>query len=197
MQYQVFKKETGELVAWIRENGESIVHRNYSVKRGENLKVVEEGDIMKVEDTKKIRVKFFDKEVYPEGLQKIGGKRSDWIDLRASKTIDLKKGDLVYIPLGVAMELPEGYEAIVAPRSSSPKNFFILQANSIGVIDESFRGDNDQWMMPALAFADTTIYRGDRVCQFRIIEHQPEVEFEVVDSLGNKDRGGWGSSGKN
>lgn len=144
----------------------------------------------------KIRVKFFDKEVYPNGLQKIGGKKSDWIDLRAKETVSLKKGELFYLPLGVAIELPEGYEAIVAPRSSTPKNFFVLQANSIGIIDESFRGDNDEWKLPVYAIRDTDIEKGERVCQFRIIEHQPELEFEVVDHLGNEDRGGWGTSGK-
>lgn len=143
----------------------------------------------------KIKVKFFDKEVYPEGLQLIGGDKSDWVDLRASESISMKKGDLVYIPLGVVMQLPEGYEAIVAPRSSMPKKFFIMQANSIGIIDESFKGDNDQWMLPAYAIRDTHIEKGDRVCQFRIIEHQPEIEFEVVESLGNADRGGLGSTG--
>ena len=144
----------------------------------------------------KIRVKFFDKTVYPEGLQKIGGKKSDWIDLRASVDVDMKQGDLVYIPLGVAMQLPEGYEALVAPRSSMPKNYLIMQANSIGIIDETFCGDNDEWKLPAYAIRDTQIKKGERVCQFRIIEHQPEINFEVCDLLGNKDRGGWGSSGK-
>ena len=144
----------------------------------------------------KIRCKFFDKTVYPDGLQKIGGNRSDWIDLRAAEDVTLKKGEVYYIPLGVAIELPKGYEALVAPRSSTPKNFFVLMANSIGVIDETFRGDNDQWCMPAYAIQDTEIKKGERVCQFRIIEHQPEIEFEVVDHLGNEDRGGWGTSGK-
>lgn len=144
----------------------------------------------------KIKVKFFDKEVYPEGLQKIGGKKSDWIDLRASVDVDMKQGDLVYIPLGVAMQLPEGYEALVAPRSSMPKNYLIMQANSIGIIDETFCGDNDEWKLPAYAIRDTQIKKGERVCQFRIIEHQPEINFEICDLLGNKDRGGWGSSGK-
>lgn len=144
----------------------------------------------------KIRVKFFDKTVYPEGLQKIGGKKSDWIDLRASVDVDMKQGDLVYIPLGVAMQLPKGYEALVAPRSSMPKNYLIMQANSIGIIDETFCGDNDEWKLPAYAIRDTQIKKGERVCQFRIIEHQPEINFEVCDLLGNKDRGGWGSSGK-
>lgn len=144
----------------------------------------------------KLRVKFFDKEVYPNGLQKIGGKKSDWIDLRAREDVVLEKGRLFYIPLGVAIELPEGYEALVAPRSSTPKNYFVLQANSIGIIDESFRGDNDQWCMPVYAIQDTEIKKGERICQFRIIEHQPELEFEYVDHLGNKDRGGWGTSGK-
>ena len=158
---------------------------------GDNLTVVESEDV-----SLKIRCKFFDKTVYPDGLQKIGGNRSDWIDLRAAEDVTLKKGEVYSIPLGVAIELPKGYEALVAPRSSTPKNFFILMANSIGVIDETFRGDNDQWCMPAYAIQDTEIKKGERVCQFRIIEHQPEIEFEVVDHLGNKDRGGWGTSGK-
>lgn len=192
MQYQVFKRETGELVAWIDTNKDKqVLHNDYDLKVGDNLTVVESEDI-----SLKIRCKFFDKTVYPDGLQKIGGNRSDWIDLRAAEDVTLEKGRLYYIPLGVAIELPKGYEALVAPRSSTPKNFFILMANSIGVIDETFRGDNDQWCMPAYAIQDTEIKKGERICQFRIIEHQPEIEFEVVDHLGNEDRGGWGTSGK-
>lgn len=192
MQYQVFKRETGELVAWIDTNKDKqVLHNDYDLKVGDNLTVVESEDI-----SLKIRCKFFDKTVYPDGLQKIGGNRSDWIDLRAAEDVTLEKGRLYYIPLGVAIELPKGYEALVAPRSSTPRNFFILMANSIGVIDETFRGDNDQWCMPAYAIQDTEIKKGERICQFRIIEHQPEIEFEVVDHLGNEDRGGWGTSGK-
>lgn len=192
MQYQVFKRETGELVAWIDTNKDKqVLHNDYDLKMGDNLTVVESEDI-----SLKIRCKFFDKTVYPDGLQKIGGKRSDWIDLRAAEDVTLEKGRLYYIPLGVAIELPKSYEALVAPRSSTPRNFFILMANSIGVIDETFRGDNDQWCMPAYAIQDTEIKKGERICQFRIIEHQPEIEFEVVDHLGNEDRGGWGTSGK-
>ena len=192
MQYQVFKKENGEVVAWIdTETNEQVLHKDYDLKVGDNLTVVESEDI-----SLKIRCKFFDKTVYPDGLQKIGGNRSDWIDLRSAEDVTLKKGEVYYIPLGVAIELPKGYEALVAPRSSTPKNFFVIMANSIGVIDETFRGDNDQWCMPAYAIQDTEIKKGERVCQFRIIEHQPEIEFEVVDHLGNEDRGGWGTSGK-
>ena len=192
MQYQVFKKENGEVVAWIdTETNEQVLHKDYDLKVRDNLTTVESEDI-----SLKIRCKFFDKTVYPDGLQKIGGKRSDWIDLRAAEDVTLEKGRLYSIPLGVAIELPTGYEALVAPRSSTPKNFFVLMANSIGVIDETFRGDNDQWCMPAYAIQDTEIKKGERICQFRIIEHQPEIEFEVVDHLGNEDRGGWGTSGK-
>ena len=192
MQYQVYKKSNHELVAWIdtKANGQ-VVQSGYDLIMGDNLTVVESEDV-----SLKIRCKFFDKTVYPDGLQKIGGNRSDWIDLRAAEDVTLKKGEVYYIPLGVAIELPKGYEALVAPRSSTPTNFFVLMANSIGVIDETFRGDNDQWCMPAYAIQDTEIKKGERVCQFRIIEHQPEIEFEVVDHLGNKDRGGWGTSGK-
>lgn len=192
MQYQVYKKSNHELVAWIdTKANEQVVQSGYDIIMGDNLTVVESEDV-----SLKIRCKFFDKTVYPDGLQKIGGNRSDWIDLRAAEDVTLKKGEVYYIPLGVAIELPKGYEALVAPRSSTPKNFFVIMANSIGVIDETFRGDNDQWCMPAYAIQDTEIKKGERVCQFRIIEHQPEIEFEVVDHLGNEDRGGCGTSGK-
>ena len=143
----------------------------------------------------KIKVKFFDKTVYPEGLQKIGGNKSDWIDLRAREDVTLYKGSFTLVPLGVAIQLPEGYEAIIAPRSSTYKNFLVIQTNSIGIVDESYCGDNDEWKLPVLAMHDTIIKKGERICQFRIIEHQPELEIEVVESLGNEDRGGFGSSG--
>lgn len=120
----------------------------------------------------------------------------DWIDLRAAKSVVLKAGEYQLIPLGIAMELPAGYEAIVAPRSSTFKRCGVLLANSVGVIDESYKGDNDEWHFPALAIRDTTIMVNERICQFRIIKHQPEIEFEVVDSLGNVDRGGLGSTGR-
>lgn len=121
--------------------------------------------------------------------------KGDWIDLRASEDVKLKKGEYKRIPLGVAIQLPEGYEAIVAPRSSCPEKFGILMANSIGVIDESYCGDSDEWQFPAYAIRDTIIHKDDRICQFRIIEHQPEIEFISVWQLGNKDRGGLGSTG--
>lgn len=108
----------------------------------------------------------------------------------------MKAGEFRLIPLGIAMELPKGYEAHVIPRSSTFKNFGIIQTNSMGLIDESYCGDNDQWFMPALAMRDTKICKNDRICQFRIMEHQPALEFESVDVLGHGDRGGFGSTGK-
>lgn len=122
--------------------------------------------------------------------------KGDWIDLRCAEDIELKAGEYKLIPLGVAMQLPEGYEAIVAPRSSTFKNFGIILTNSIGVIDESYCGDNDQWHFPAFALRDTKIKRNDRICQFRIIEHQPAVNLVTAEILGNADRGGIGSTGK-
>lgn len=142
----------------------------------------------------KIRIKYFTDEI--EKLTLIAGK-SDWMDLRAAKKVELKKGEFALIPLGVAMELPKGYEAHVVPRSSTFKNFGIIQTNSMGVIDETYCGDNDQWFMPALAVRDTVINVNDRICQFRIMEHQPAIDFEETDMLGNADRGGHGSTGKN
>ncbi|MFW2948632.1 dUTP diphosphatase [Bacillus velezensis] len=121
--------------------------------------------------------------------------QGDWIDLRAAEDITIKKGEFKLIPLGVAMELPEGYEAHVVPRSSTYKHFGIIQTNSMGVIDESYKGDNDFWFFPALALRDTDISKGERICQFRIMKKMPEVELIEVDKLGNNDRGGLGSTG--
>ena len=123
--------------------------------------------------------------------------KGDWIDLRAADDVNLKQGEFALIPLGIAMQLPAGYEAIVAPRSSTCKKFGVIQTNSIGVIDETYCGDNDQWMMPVMAVRDTEIKKNDRVCQFRIIKHQPSISFETVSTLGNENRGGFGSTGKN
>lgn len=138
-----------------------------------------------------IKIKYFNEEL-PK-VNKIT--QGDWIDLRAAKTIELKQNEFGLIPLGIAMELPEGYEAHVVPRSSTFKNFGIIETNSMGVIDESYKGDNDQWFFPAYALRDTTIEFGERICQFRIMEKMPEVEFVEVKHLGNDDRGGHGSTG--
>jgi len=123
--------------------------------------------------------------------------KGDWIDLRASEDVELKKDEFKLIPLGIAMKLPEGYEAHLAPRSSTFKNWGILQVNSVGVIDQSYSGDNDQWMMPVLATRDVTIKKNDRICQFRIMAKQPEFDFEEVEHLDDTDRGGFGSTGTN
>lgn len=138
-----------------------------------------------------IKIKYFTDQI--DKLTKIS--QGDWIDLRAAETIELKAGDFRLIPLGVAMQLPAGYEAHIAPRSSTFKNWGILQANSIGVVDNSYCGDNDQWLIPVYATRDTIINQNDRICQFRIVANQPSIDFTVVDSLGNKDRGGVGSTG--
>lgn len=141
----------------------------------------------------KIRIKYFTDEI--EKLRFIDGK-SDWIDLRAAQELELKKDEFKLIPLGVAMQLPSGYEAHVVPRSSTFKNYGIIQTNSMGIIDESYCGDNDQWFFPAYALRDTVIHVNDRICQFRIEKKQPEILFEEVEQLGNADRGGHGSTGK-
>lgn len=122
--------------------------------------------------------------------------KSDWIDLRAAETVTLKAGEFRLIPLGVAMKLPAGYEAHVVPRSSTFKNYGVLQANSCGIIDESYCGSNDQWMFPAFATRDTVIEENARICQFRIMAHQPQIRFLPCDRLEDSDRGGFGSTGK-
>lgn len=140
-----------------------------------------------------IRIKYFTDKI--EKLDYIDGK-SDWIDLRASEEVELKAGDFKLIPLGVAMEIPQGYEAHLAPRSSTFKTWGLIQTNSVGVIDCSYCGDDDMWRMPVYATRDTVIHVNDRIAQFRIIENQPKIVFEEVERLGNDSRGGFGSTGK-
>lgn len=120
--------------------------------------------------------------------------KSDWIDLAAAETVVLKAGEFRLIHLGVAMKLPEGFEAHLAPRSSTFKNFGILQTNSVGVVDSSYCGAEDWWKMPVYATRDVTIEKGSRIAQFRIMENQPKIQFEESE-LENKNRGGFGSTG--
>lgn len=140
-----------------------------------------------------IRIKYFTDKI--DKLTYVDGK-SDWIDLRASEDVELKAGEFKLIPLGVAMELPKGYEAHLVPRSSTFKKYGILQTNSCGIIDCSYCGDEDMWRMPVYATRDTVIHQNDRICQFRIVENQPKITFDEVESLGNADRGGFGSTGR-
>ena len=140
-----------------------------------------------------IEIKYIDKDIGK--LEYIDGK-SDWIDLRSAEDIDLKKGEFRLISLGVAMKLPEGYEAHMVPRSSTFKNFGIIQTNHMGVIDSSYCGNNDVWKYPVLAVRDTHISKGDRICQFRIMKNQPKLVFKETDDLSSQDRGGFGSTGR-
>jgi len=140
----------------------------------------------------KIKIKYFNKDLIKiEQTQ-----NSDWIDLRSSIDCTIKAGEFKLIPLGVGMQLPYGYEANVVPRSSTFKNFGIIQTNSFGVIDFSYSGDNDQWFFPAFAIRDTEIKMNDRICQFRIQQKMTGLDIEEVETLGKVDRGGHGSSGK-
>ena len=132
-----------------------------------------------------------------ERLGNIGGEKSDWIDLRAAEDVTMKKGEFKIISLGVSMKLPDGYEAHIVPRSSTFKTFGVLQTNHMGVIDNSYCGDNDVWRFPALAVRDTEIHVNDRICQFRIVKKQPVVEFKEVEALSDANRGGFGSTGRN
>lgn len=141
-----------------------------------------------------IRIKYFEEDI--ECIRLIENK-SDWYDLRAAETVTMLKGDFRLIPLGIAIELPKGYEAHVVPRGSTFKNFGVLQTNSMGIIDESYKGNGDQWFFPALAMRNTTIKKGDRICQFRIMQKQPPIEFIEAEHLDNEDRGGHGSTGVN
>ena len=140
-----------------------------------------------------IKIKYFVDGIDP--LCYVAGK-SDWIDLHAAEDVTLKAGEFRLIPLGVAIALPEGYEAHIVPRSSTFKNYGILQTNSMGVVDCSYCGDNDQWRMPVYATRDVTSEKNARICQFRIMRNQPPLTFIQVEHLDGPDRGGFGSTGK-
>ena len=140
-----------------------------------------------------VLVKYHCPEMTP--LDYIGGK-SDWVDLRAAEEVELKAGDFRFICLGISVKLPEGYELWVAPRSSTFKSFGLLMVNSPGIVDESYSSDEDILKMPALAMRDTVIHVNDRICQCRLMPHQPQLRFEAVDTLGHNVRGGFGSTGR-
>lgn len=123
--------------------------------------------------------------------------KGDWIDLRAAETVEMEAGEFRLISLGVSMKLPDGYEAHIAPRSSTFKKWGILQVNSVAVIDNSYSGTDDIWRYPALAMRSTTIHEGDRICQFRIMKKQPQIQFVEVNALDDESRGGFGSTGHN
>lgn len=140
---------------------------------------------------KKIKIKYHNEHLIPVHDITVG----DWIDLRASETVHMNAGEFKLISLGVSMQLPAGYEAHVVPRSSTYKTWGIIQANHMGVIDNSYCGDNDIWRFPAIATKETTIFENDRICQFRIVKKQPRIQFVKVNNLKGKDRGGFGSTG--
>ena len=137
-----------------------------------------------------IKIKYF---TDIEHIEKIS--QGDWIDLRAAETVSLSKGEFKLISLGVGMILPDGYEAHIVPRSSTFKKFHIIQTNHMGIIDNSYCGEQDEWKFPALAVEDTIINKNDRICQFRIVKKQPEIAFEQVEKLSDTSRGGFGSTG--
>ncbi|MCR6513635.1 MAG: dUTP diphosphatase [Clostridium sp.] len=147
-----------------------------------------------------IRIKYFEGAVR---LKKIA--KGNWIDVYANKDMFIKEGERAMIPLGFALELPKGYEAHLAPRSSTFKTWGIIQTNSVGVVDDTYIGDNDQWHMPVFCLQGkdlnedvkgTFIKRGDKIGQFRTMEVMGDIELLEVDSFGNEDRGGFGTTGK-
>ena len=142
---------------------------------------------------KQIKIKYHNPDLIK--IEKIAV--GDWIDLRASEDVTLKAGEKAIIRLGISMKLPDGYEAYIVPRSSTFKKWGIVQTNHIGIIDNSYSGNNDIWGMPVYAMRDTKIKMNDRICQFRIMKKQPEIEFVEVDYLAGADRGGFGSTGTN
>ena len=149
--------------------------------------------LLKGDEKMNIKIKYHTGDI--EKLRYIDGK-SDWIDLRSAEDVELKAGDFKLISLGVSMELPKGYEAHIVPRSSTFKTWGIIQTNSMGIVDESYRGDSDIWKMPVYATRDTIIHKNDRIYQFRIEKHQPTIEFEEVEHLEGEERGAFGSTGK-
>ena len=138
-----------------------------------------------------IKIKYHNPNLEKISLSAVG----DWIDLRSAEHVELKAGEFRFISLGVSMKLPEGYEAHIAPRSSSFRKWGFLQVNSVGVVDNSYSGNGDVWMLPVYATRDAVIEENDRICQFRIMQRMPPVTFVEVEALDKQDRGGFGSTG--
>ena len=184
-------KEKGERTTRLEDWKEAVTvkYRKPGERKVENKHICTNGQSKPLQ----IKVKYFDNEI--DKLEKIS--KGDWIDLRASETVELKQFEFAIIPLGVGMKLPEGYEANVVPRSSTYKKWGIIQVNSVGIIDNSFSGDDDQWGLPVVALRDIVINKNDRICQFRIIKSMPQVEIETVEFLDDVNRGGFGSTGTN
>ena len=162
------------------------------IRRIQKLKKLRKNSITQGSESMVIKIKYFDSGIEP--IEKIAV--GDWIDLRSAERVELKNGEYKLLRLGVGMILPDGYEAHVLPRSSTPSKFGIMCANSMGVIDNSYSGDADEWRFPAVAIHDTVIEKGDRIAQFRIVKNQPSIEFEAVEHLNEISRGGIGSTGK-
>lgn len=141
-------------------------------------------------DMRVIRVQYLNDSVKRLSIEKKG----DWIDMYAAETVELKQGEHKLIHLGVAMKLPEGYEAHLVPRSSTFKKWGIIQANHVGIIDNSYSGPEDWWRMSVIAMRDTVINKDDKICQFRIVERQPRIHF-VEGKMTDPSRGGFGSTG--
>ena len=141
---------------------------------------------------KEIKIKYLNDDI--TRLEYIDGK-SDWIGLRAAEEVELKAGEFKLIHLGVAMQLPEGYEAHIVPRSSTFKKWGIIQTNHCGIVDNTYCGPNDWWCMPVFALRDTKIEVNDRICQFRIQKNQPTLVFNEVEEMEADNRGGFGSTG--
>lgn len=144
-------------------------------------------------ETETIKIKYIDDKM--KKLDYIDGEKSEWIDLRSAENVEMKAGEFKLINLGVIMKLPDGYEGHLAPRSSTFKKYGLIMVNSVGVVDNSFCGPEDVWRFPALAMRDTKIYKGDRICQFRIMKTQPKIIFEEVNEIDGESRGGFGSTG--
>jgi dUTP pyrophosphatase len=141
--------------------------------------------------SKKILVKY-----HTDGIEMKEIEVGDWQDLKAAETVSLKPGDFYKVSLGVSVKLPQGYEAHIVPRSSAFDKWGVIQTNGMGVIDESYCGENDIWKMPVFAIRDSIIEKGDRICQFRIMKKQPRLEKTPADRMYGKNRGGFGSTGK-
>ncbi len=150
-------------------------------------------DLLKMMDTEVVQIKVFDEICRPAMNDK-----GDWIDLRSMEDLVIQPGEFKLIPLGVAMKMPEGYEAHIAPRSSTFKNYHLIQTNSVGVVDNSYCGPNDMWKMPVINLDQekaSIVKKGDRICQFRIMKKQPQINFVDSTLEDEEDRGGFGSTG--
>ena len=124
----------------------------------------------------------------------------DWKWCDVNKVTDgfvkVRPGDTLVCYLGIACDMGEGYEAHLLPRSSTYLKYGLLLGNSMGLIDSEYKGDTDEWKALFYCTDYAIVPVNARLVQMEIVKSSRDIDFKEVDTLGNDNRGGYGSTGQ-